>query len=204
MCVDGCHGCVCVCVYVCVCVCVCVCVLINLGVVVVCRKWLYPFTPVCTIPPPLARRSQVVRLLATMEQPLVRCEMKAVMSLEDVRGGVTSADGPKSNLVELLADELLMCVLGLVDTQSLLTAAPAVCRRWHRLCRRLHRVKLDLSFLNDNPRVMNGDCAVTLTALSKQWTWVDAVFVDGWRLADSDAAILLDIWPKLTTIRCGK
>ena len=78
----------------------------------------------------------------------------------------------------------------------------AVCTRWRRLCREVHGLRLNLYFLKDHPRVQRGDSSSILAMLVKQWRWVDAVDIAGWKLTHSDVAMLLEAWPTLTTIRC--
>jgi len=111
--------------------------------------------------------------------------------------------GRTSATVDMLPDELLMIVLGLVDTRSLLTSVAAVCTRWRRLCRDVRGIRLDIGFLKDHPRVRDDDGASILTVLFDRWRWVDALIVDGWKLAHRNVTMLLDAWPTLTTIRCG-
>ena len=108
-----------------------------------------------------------------------------------------------SATVDMLPNELVMKVFGLVDTRSLLTAVPAVCKLWRRLCRECHGFQFDLYFLKNHPRVQRGDVASIFTVLSKRWRWVDAVLVNEWQLTHNDVAMLLDAWPTLTTVRCG-
>jgi hypothetical protein len=105
--------------------------------------------------------------------------------------------------VDMLPDELLIIVLGLVDTRSLLTAVTAVCTRWRRLCREVRGIRLDLGFLAHHPRVQGDGGASILAVLFHRWRSVNALIVDGWKLAHRNVTMLLDAWPTLTTIRCA-
>jgi len=78
---------------------------------------------------------------------------------------------------------------------------PKVCKRWNRACREVRGVHFDLRFLAPKSIVLGG--GAMLTILAKQWRWADGVCMDGWQLEYGDFAILADVWPKLTTIRCG-
>ena len=47
---------------------------------------------------------------------------------------------------EVLPDELLQLIFALVDTKTLLTTVPAVCRRWRAVCGQTRNVH-DLDFI---------------------------------------------------------
>jgi hypothetical protein len=113
--------------------------------------------------------------------------------------GGTAPDS-RPTTIDKLPDELLTFVLGLVDTRLLVTVVPKVCKRWNRACREVRGVHFDLRFLK-RPRVLGS--GAMLTILAKQWRWVDGVCMDAWQLTCGDFAVLADVWPKLTTIRCG-
>jgi hypothetical protein len=78
--------------------------------------------------------------------------------------------------VGALPDELLLHVFTFVDSETLITSVPGVCRRWRSLCGDTPAVLLDLSFLKDGaPLVVhrNVSTAVRMVlALARRWKHV--------------------------------
>jgi hypothetical protein len=122
--------------------------------------------------------------------PTADCPQAAVTLPTPVFG--SGCAGAASAMGDKLPDELLMAVLGLVDTPTLLMVVPGVCRRWRNLYRKIHRIQLDFRGIRRG--------SATFAGLLGQWKSVGAVFIKGWALAHDDVAVLLAC-PMLVTIR---
>jgi hypothetical protein len=58
---------------------------------------------------------------------------------------------PSATPAHTLPDELLWQIFSLLDSETLLTAVPRVCRRWRFVSGNTEGVRLDLAFLGDRP-----------------------------------------------------